>query len=50
MGHTVQEAINRQLTHYPYHIGQIVFLGKLIQKKNGNRFLFQKGVLKNTIV
>ena len=30
MGHTVQEAINRQLAHYPYHIGQIVFLGKLI--------------------
>jgi hypothetical protein len=27
-GHTVTEAINRQLAHYPYHIGQIVFLGK----------------------
>lgn len=26
--HTVVEAINRQLTHYPYHIGQIVFLAK----------------------
>ncbi|UUV22698.1 DUF1572 domain-containing protein [Paenimyroides aestuarii] len=30
-GHTVQEAINRQLAHYPYHVGQIVFIGKMIQ-------------------
>lgn len=29
MGHTVIEAINRQLAHYPYHIGQIVFIGKM---------------------
>lgn len=29
-GHSVMEAINRQLAHYPYHIGQIVFLGKLL--------------------
>ena len=33
-GHTVIEAINRQLAHYPYHIGQIVFYAK--QLKNGN--------------
>ncbi|MFN2513386.1 MAG: DUF1572 family protein, partial [Pyrinomonadaceae bacterium] len=26
--HTVMQAINRQLAHYPYHIGQIVFLAK----------------------
>ncbi|MEK7723374.1 MAG: DUF1572 family protein [Acidobacteriota bacterium] len=26
--HTVCEAINRQLTHYSYHIGQITFLAK----------------------
>ena len=26
--HTVVEAINRQLTHYSYHVGQIVFLSK----------------------
>lgn len=30
MGHTVLEAINRQLTHYPYHIGQLVFVAKMI--------------------
>lgn len=26
--HTIVEAINRQLMHYSYHIGQIVFLAK----------------------
>jgi hypothetical protein len=26
--HSVVEAINRQLTHYSYHIGQIVLLAK----------------------
>lgn len=31
-GHTVMEAINRQLAHYPYHVGQIVFLAKLLVK------------------
>ena len=30
-GHTVTEAINRQLAHYSYHIGQFVFLGKMIK-------------------
>ena len=30
-GHTVTEAINRQLAHYAYHIGQMVFVGKLIK-------------------
>lgn len=29
-GHTVTEAINRQLAHYSYHIGQIIFLSKMI--------------------
>lgn len=27
--HTVQQAIARQLAHLPYHVGQIVLLGKL---------------------
>jgi hypothetical protein len=26
--HTVLEAINRQLAHYPYHAGQLVLLAK----------------------
>lgn len=29
-GHTVMEAINRQLAHYPYHVGQIVYVGKML--------------------
>lgn len=33
-GHTVMEALNRQLAHYPYHIGQIVFYAKLLKKTN----------------
>lgn len=28
-GHSVAEAIHRQLAHYSYHIGQIVFIGKM---------------------
>lgn len=33
--HTVQHAIVRQLAHLPYHVGQIVLLGKLFM---GNDF------------
>ena len=29
-GHTVVEAINRQLAHYASHIGQIIFIAKMI--------------------
>lgn len=29
-GHTVEEAIHRQLAHYPYHVGQIVYIGKML--------------------
>lgn len=32
--HTVVQAINRQLTHYSYHIGQIVFLAKHFRSTN----------------
>lgn len=27
--HSIVDAINRQLAHYPYHVGQIVFIGKM---------------------
>ena len=30
--HTVLEAINRQLAHYPYHVGQIVFIAKMFNE------------------
>ena len=32
--HTVIQAINRQLTHYAYHIGQIVFIAKHLESAN----------------
>ena len=31
-GQTVVDAINRQLAHYPYHIGQIVYYAKMLKK------------------
>jgi hypothetical protein len=34
--HTVMEAINRQLTHYAYHVGQIVFVAKQLKKGTWN--------------
>ena len=45
-GHTVMEAINRQLAHYPYHIGQIVFLGKMLAE-NWNSLSIPKGNSQN---
>jgi hypothetical protein len=42
-GHTVTEAINRQLAHYPYHIGQIVFLGKMLSEKGWSSLSIPKG-------
>jgi Protein of unknown function (DUF1572) len=29
--HTALDAINRQVAHYSYHIGQIVYLGKILK-------------------
>jgi hypothetical protein len=46
-GHTVTEAINRQLSHYPYHIGQIVFLGKLIKGHQWKSLSIPKGQSKD---
>ncbi|WP_312322884.1 DUF1572 domain-containing protein [Soonwooa sp.] len=42
-GHTVLEAINRQLAHYPYHVGQIVFIGKMIADSNWKSLSIPKG-------
>lgn len=42
-GHTVTEAINRQLAHYSYHVGQIVFLGKLLQGEYWQSLSIPKG-------
>jgi len=32
-GHTILEAINRQIAHYSYHVGQIVYISKLRSKE-----------------
>ncbi|MBS1561576.1 MAG: DUF1572 domain-containing protein [Bacteroidetes bacterium] len=42
-GHTVVEAINRQLAHYPYHVGQIVFLGKMLAKDGWTSLSIPRG-------
>ena len=41
--HTVVQAINRQLTHYAYHIGQIVFLSKHIAQDNFQSLTVPRG-------
>lgn len=46
-GHSITEAINRQLAHYPYHIGQIVFIGKMICNENWTSLSIPKGNSKN---
>jgi len=33
-GHTIIEAINRQLAHYPYHVGQIIYAAKMLKKSS----------------
>lgn len=30
-GHSIAEAVNRQMMHYAYHIGQMVYLGRMIK-------------------
>ena len=43
MGHTITEAINRQLAHYPYHIGQIVFIGKMVKDSEWTSLSIARG-------
>lgn len=42
-GHTVTEALNRQMMHYAYHIGQIVYIGKLVKGKDWKSLSIPKG-------
>jgi hypothetical protein len=41
--HTVMQAINRQLTHYSYHVGQIVYLAKAIRSGEWKSLSIPKG-------
>jgi hypothetical protein len=42
-GHSITEAINRQLAHYPYHIGQIVFIGKMLMNEKWESLSIPRG-------
>lgn len=42
-GHTVVEAINRQMGHIPYHIGQIVYLSKMYSVEEWKSLSIPKG-------
>ncbi|HKP86233.1 MAG TPA: DUF1572 family protein [Blastocatellia bacterium] len=41
--HLVVEAINRQLSHYSYHVGQIVFLAKHFASRNWESLSIPRG-------
>ncbi|MEQ6122799.1 DUF1572 family protein [Pseudotenacibaculum sp. MALMAid0570] len=45
-GHTITEALNRQLCHYSYHVGQIVFLGRMLKKEDWNSLSVAKNASK----
>lgn len=40
---TVMDAINRQLAHYPHHIGQILYIGKIIKGSSWKNLSIPKG-------
>ena len=42
-GRLVVDAINRQLAHYPYHVGQIIYLAKIIKSKDWQNLSIAKG-------
>lgn len=37
------DAINRQLAHYPYHIGQILYIGRIIKNESWRSLSIPKG-------
>ena len=41
--HTIPQAINRQLAHYSSHIGQIVYIGKMIKGPHWKSLSIPKG-------
>jgi|SRR6185503_8457843 len=45
--HSVVDAINRQLAHVPYHVGQIVFIGKMIAGEKWHSLSIPKGQSEN---
>ncbi|KGR76373.1 DUF1572 domain-containing protein [Ureibacillus sinduriensis] len=41
--HTVIDAIERQMAHYAYHVGQIVYIGKQVKDKHWKTLSIPKG-------
>ena len=41
--HSIVEAVNRQFAHYSYHIGQIVYIGRMIKGKDWKSLTIPKG-------
>ncbi|NMM47671.1 DUF1572 family protein [Marinigracilibium pacificum] len=41
--HTIFDAITRQLAHYSYHIGQIVYIGRMIKSNQWQSLTIPKG-------
>ena len=41
--HTITDAINRQLAHYSYHIGQIVYLARMLKGSDWETLSIPKG-------
>ena len=39
----VIDAVNRQLAHYPYHVGQIIYVAKIITNNNWQNLSIAKG-------
>lgn len=39
----VIDAIQRQMAHYPYHVGQIVYLGRMIKQQDWKNLSIPKG-------
>ncbi len=42
-GLLVIDAINRQMAHYPYHVGQIVYLARIIKNEQWQNLSIAKG-------
>lgn len=40
---SVIDAINRQLAHYPYHVGQIIYIAKMLKNKDWQNLSVPKG-------
>jgi hypothetical protein len=42
-GHIVLDALQRQLAHYPHHVGQIVYVAKMLKEKDWKSLSIPKG-------